>query len=130
MPAFTFNKAERLKSRKLIGQLFREGSSLSAYPLRLIWMPIDKAEGEFHVQFAHSIPRRAFPKAVDRNRLGRKLKEAYRLHKHLLYEHLPAGNQQQYAFMVIYIAKEPMPYRKVASAVRKMIRKWKRQINP
>ncbi|MEM1323892.1 MAG: ribonuclease P protein component [Bacteroidota bacterium] len=127
MPQFTFTKAERLKSKKVIGNLFKQGQSLSSYPLRIVWIPIQPALSSFPVQFSLTVPRRSFPKAVHRNRLRRLLREAYRLNKHWLYEQLP-DDAPQYGIMLIYIAKEELIFAQVESAVQRIIRKWIKQL--
>ena len=84
--SFTFKKEERLKSRKLIGEMFKKGESFGQYPLRLIWVKREENDNEFPIQFTVSVPKKKFPKAVQRNHIKRKVREAYRLHKHKLYE--------------------------------------------
>ncbi len=123
----SFKKGERLKRRKLIGRMFnREGSSFAAYPLRIIWLEAE-LDSDFPAQFALSVPKRAFPKAAHRNVLRRRIREAYRLNKHQLYEVLQDHNKQ-YAIMLLYTAKEPLPYDDIEKAVRKIIRKLTRKL--
>jgi ribonuclease P protein component len=126
MPDYSFEKGERLKSYRVIQRLFEEGHSFVQYPLRLIWLPLDKRRSDFPVQFAMSVPKRSFRRAVPRNRLRRQIREAYRLHKHRLYRSLE-GDERQLAFMVIYIAREPLPYRQIEAAMRELIRRFVRQ---
>ena len=127
MPSFKFKKEERLKSKKLISQIFKEGNSFLVYPIRLVWKSIDPPYNAFPILFSMSVPKRAFPKAVQRNPLRRKIREAYRLNKHFLYEHLtPTG--KQYAFMLLYVAKKPLPYANIEQAVKKMMRKFLKEI--
>lgn len=81
---FTLSKEERLCSRKLIGQLFNGGTakSVSSFPLRAVFMP---AEGETRqAAILVSVPKRCFKHAVDRNRVKRQVREAYRKNKQLL----------------------------------------------
>lgn len=125
MPSFTFKKEEKLKRRKVIQGLFKEGQSFGQYPLRLVWMEVTEREGTFPVQFTASVPKKRYKKAVDRNKLKRKIREAYRLHKHKLYR-VFEGEDKQYAFMVIYVAKEQESFAKIEWAMKKMIRRFTR----
>ena len=127
MPNFTFKKAERLKSRKVISRLFKEGKSFSTYPLRIIWIPTDSSDNTFPAQFSMSVPRRSFAKAVQRNDLRRRIRESYRLNKHLLYQHLE-NSDQQYGLMFIYVAKEALPYSKIELAMKKILKRLTHQL--
>ena len=75
----TLNSSERLKSSKLIEQLFKKGQSFSEFPLRVIYLQSEK--NIHHLQAAFSVSRKNFKKAVKRNRIKRLMKEAYRLQK-------------------------------------------------
>ncbi len=119
MSSFTFKKAERLKSRKTIERLFKEGKSFGVYPLRLVFLKMDEPKSEAPVQFTVSVPKRSFKSAVARNRIKRKVREAWRLNKHWLYKKLEK-EEGQFAFMVIYTGKEDLPYQEIEKAVRNM----------
>ena len=92
---FTLGKDERLKSRKLIEQLFSEGKSFYVQPFKIQYLVTDKmfnAQSRWppgsmpHVQFAVGVPTKNFKKAVDRNKIKRLTREAYRLQKKELQE--------------------------------------------
>ena len=85
----TFKKDERLKSRKLIEQLFKEGKSFSSGPIRIIYLFRDS---DVPVQSGVTVSSKNFKKAVDRNRIKRLLREAYRLQKNDLKELLQSRN--------------------------------------
>lgn len=90
----SFPKAEKLISRKLIDRLFTKGEAkaVSSFPLRLVYMALDNADEDLQVngkckvkvqtQFLVSVPKRCFKHAVDRNRVKRQVREAYRLNRH------------------------------------------------
>ncbi len=122
MPPYTLKKTERLKSRKIIGQLFEEGQSFGVYPLRLIWLAVALPLNDVPFQMALSVPRRTFPKAVHRNLLRRRIREAYRLNKHRLYAKTN-DSSLQYALMFIYTAKEPVAGAVIEGAMQKIIRR-------
>lgn len=86
----TFGKEERLCSRTLIDRLFnKDGSrSMTAYPLRLVYMKTQDGEDIPPAQMLVSVPKRCFKRAVKRNRVKRQVREAYRKNKHILYDRL------------------------------------------
>ncbi|MGZ0015724.1 ribonuclease P protein component [Yeosuana sp. AK3] len=98
---FSFSKKEKLKSKKLIDALFVKGQSVSAFPLRLVYMPTTFSE-DVLFKTGVSVSKRHFKHAVDRNRIKRLMREAYRLNKAVYFNNISAP----YAFMILYIGKE------------------------
>ncbi|CDF81268.1 ribonuclease P protein component [Formosa agariphila KMM 3901] len=101
----TYGKVEKLKSKIIIEKLFTEGKSVSAYPLRLVYLKTN-FEDSVSVKTGVSVSKRNFKLAVDRNRIKRLLREAYRLNKN---EYLGTISSQ-YAFMIIYSGKDIPTY--------------------
>ncbi|RME93030.1 MAG: ribonuclease P protein component [Bacteroidetes bacterium] len=121
MSEFRFRRGERLKSHQEISRLFGRGSqSIGKYPLRLVWREMSKRRSLYPVQFALSVPKKRFKRAVVRNRLRRRIREAWRLHKHELYARLP-DDAPQLAWMVIYVGREEHDYDRIARSMRKLI---------
>ncbi|MEL0455339.1 ribonuclease P protein component [Flavobacteriaceae bacterium SZ-1-7] len=97
----SFPKKEKLKGKKLIDQLFAEGQSVSVFPLRLVYLKTS-FEDEVMAKAGVSVSKRNFKTAVDRNRIKRLMREAYRLNKATYFNNLKA----QHAFMILYIGKD------------------------
>lgn len=103
--SFTYPKHEKLKSQKHIELLFSEGKSVSKYPLRLVYVPVELEKDE-KIKIGVSVSKKNFKKAVDRNHYKRLLRECYRLNKHLLLETI----DRPYAIMLFYQTKEAMTF--------------------
>lgn len=105
----TFGKDERLSSRKWIETTASEGKSFLIHPFKTVWLET-KLETVFPVQVLISVPKKKFACAVDRNRVKRLMREAWRKNKHLLYAALDK-NKKQFSVMLIYIASELPDYK-------------------
>ena len=101
----TFKKEERLKSRKQIKQLFAGGHSYAVYPLRLVWLPIKDPTASVPVQFALTVAKKRIRRASHRNRIRRRIREAWRLNKHQLYQEIE-DQSVSFAFLIIFSGKE------------------------
>lgn len=109
----SFQKIEKLKSKKLIEQLFAEGKSVSAHPLRLIFIESIFIE-DVNLKVGVSVSKRNFKKAVDRNRIKRLLREVYRLQKPIYFNNITT----QYAFMILYIGNKKPIYKHIESKMK------------
>ena len=90
MVRYTLSKKERLSSLKAIEKLFKDGRSMTKYPIRLVWLNTTTSAGrDFPVQVMFSASKKKFSRAVDRNRIKRLLREGYRLYKPTFYDLLP-----------------------------------------
>jgi ribonuclease P protein component len=122
---YTLGKTERLKSRKLIGQLFERGKSFTVSPFKIIYLfePSISNTPDSYLQAGFTVPVKTFKKAVDRNRIKRLTREAYRLQKHSLSKQLSTINQQLFIFF-IYTGKEipnqALVMEKVNTALKKL----------
>ncbi|OQP67969.1 ribonuclease P protein component [Niastella populi] len=105
---YTLNKTERLKRRKIIEQLFGEGRAVAAFPIRVQYKIVDELLA-VPLQAGFSVSSRNFKRAVDRNRIKRLMREAYRLQKAPLEQALQT-KQRRLALFLIYTGKELPEY--------------------
>lgn len=110
---FTFPKKEKLKSQKLIEKLFLEGKAVNAFPLRVLYLQTDFDDGA-KIKTGVSVSKRNFKKAVDRNRIKRLLREAYRLNKPEYFNNITTS----YAFMILYLGKDDTNFDTVNSKMK------------
>ena len=101
---YGFSKKEKLTGKKKIEGLFKKGSSfyLDDFQIRH-----QKVEHEGPHQILISVPKRNFKRAVDRNLLKRRIRESYRINKHLI-EHSPGQSTLYIAF--IYLSKQILTF--------------------
>ena len=107
----TFKKSERLCSRLLMERLFQgDSKSVSAYPMRAVFLPVDKSVQQ-GVSVLISVPKKRFHDAVDRNRVKRQIREAYRKLKHSLVENMVSREEGLLiAFIYVSAKIEPTAY--------------------
>lgn len=124
----TFTKEERLCSKRLIEGLFHKGSSFVVYPYRVVFLPDEVGDSSFGMQSILSVSKRRFKRAVDRNFLKRRMREAFRLKKAAaLYPFLESyGLNMLLAFQ--YIGKEPVPFEIMCQRMDDTLLKLKHEI--
>ncbi|MFS4492697.1 ribonuclease P protein component [Maribacter sp. 2308TA10-17] len=120
----SFPKKEKLKSKKLIDQLFVDGKSVSNYPIKLLYL---KTELPFDVpiQTGVTVPKKNFKSAVKRNRIKRLMRESYRLNKALVFN----NSKGSFAFLFLYLGKEMPDYPLVEKNLTAALHKFKKKIN-
>jgi ribonuclease P protein component len=104
----TFRKSERLCSRKVLNELVLKGHTIHEKPLRLVWLST-VLNSDTAAQAAFTVPKKNFKKAVDRNSIKRRIREAYRKNKSPLYS-LISPMERQFALLFIYTGKEKATY--------------------
>jgi ribonuclease P protein component len=102
----SFGKEYKLCSKKLIDTIFKEGKSVKAFPLTLLYL-IHENSRNVPFQLVISAPKKINRHAHDRNRIKRIVREAIRKNKFILEDFLTASNQQLAIFLV-YTSKEEM----------------------
>ncbi len=103
---FTFKKIERLCSKKAIDELFAKGKSKTQFPFKLIFQTVE-FESEFPARAMFVVPKKKYKRANKRNDIKRRMREVYRLHKHILYQQL---KDQKIDLMFICLSNEELSY--------------------
>lgn len=114
-----FSKKEHLKRKKLIDQLFAEGKSIKAFPIRLVYVQTTLPHPEIAIQAGVSVSKRNHKLAVTRNRIKRLMREAYRKNK----PSTPIA-EKQYAFMLLYMSREVISYVDMEKTMQKLMQKF------
>ncbi len=117
----TFNKKERLKSKKEIELLFSEGKSISKYPVRLVYKK-SNFEENIKIRAGVSASKRNFKKAVDRNCIKRLMRESYRKNKYIV-----PNTTHQFTFMFLFSGKEIPEYSLIESKIKGILQKFVEQ---
>lgn len=113
---FRLPKNERLHSQKLIKELFDKGSSFFLYPFKVIVLDISSEEkGTYQVLF--SVSKKKIKKAVDRNLVKRRIKEAYRLNKSEILSH----KDQNKLIGLIYVSSEIGSFQFIEQKIRQIL---------
>lgn len=115
MEGFTLHKEERLCSQKLIEDLFTSGESFLSYPLKVVFLKTELPQPH-PVLAAFTVSKRNFKRAVKRNLLKRRLREAYRLHKPEFYAEITA-KELHLAIMFVYIGKDIAEYAQIEKSM-------------
>lgn len=123
---YSFSKAERICSKRVIDKLFAGGNtSMAVYPLRAVCMPVERESVPASILI--SVPKRRFRHAVDRNRMKRQVREAYRLNKHVIWKALES---KPYSLSIAFvcIADKPLASANVARSVKKILVRIEEQV--
>ena len=108
----TFGKEEKLCSEKDIDALYKSGSSFLIHPVVVYYAEKPALK---NTQVLVSVSKKKFKRAVDRNLLKRRLREAYRLNKHVL--------QKKHHLALVYIGNEQAPFTLIQHAVTEALKR-------
>lgn len=112
-----FRAFEHLKSRKTIGKIFKEGSLIKAYPLMLFYLKDDSLSLD-RPQVGFSVPAKKLKRAVDRNLMKRRMREAYRLYR----DEVGVDSLPNVAVMLVYVKPDLASYQQVEKSLKKALR--------
>jgi ribonuclease P protein component len=123
MKANSFSKAEKLKSKNQIEQLFAHGKQLTVYPLKLVYLPTEFKDAS-PIKTSVSVSKRLHKKAVARNRIKRLMREAYRLNRPQDFN----KNKTAFALMILYLSKEEPQWQQLNSKMSVLLSRFKSSI--
>ncbi len=107
----TFHKQERLCNHNQVNTIFTQGRHFTIYPIKINWM-IGAADQPVPAQVVVQIQRKHIRHAVKRNLMKRRIREAYRKHKGILYDHLERQDGKL-NIALIYYGNSILPYREL-----------------
>lgn len=117
----TFKKSERLCSKKTIGELFQKGSATTRtfylFPFRLLYRN-DPERTDSLPAILISVSSRNFKKAVDRNLIRRRVREAYRKNKTLLLGSPEKPKQPPAYIIFLYTAREKISFEEIEKSMK------------
>lgn len=114
---FSFDKAERLCSKKALDELFASGKSKSQFPLKLIYKSA-VFESPYPARVVFIVPKKKHRRANKRNTIRRRLREAYRLYKHEMYVAL---GEQKLDLMFVFLSTDVPDYHQLEPVVRSLM---------
>ena len=125
---FTYQKKDKLKSRKQTQFLFAKGQSMNAFPIKLIYTLESNEPGS--VQTGVGAPSRTFRKAVDRNRVKRLLREGYRLERpEFIASSVDALNKLRVNLFFLYTDATVISQKEIQEKIKQLLSRLSEKIN-
>ena len=114
----TYNKQERLKSKKAIDALFSSGKVINESPVKAFYA----LNGEGDLQVGMAVPKRNIKKAVDRNLIKRRMREAYRLNNQAL-KLLVENKKLGLDIMFVYNSQQILTYQELEGKIKVILKR-------
>jgi ribonuclease P protein component len=116
---FKFGKPNKLKSRSTIDLLFKEGKSITVFPLKLVYLELSSATSGT-LKVGVSVSKRHHKTAVARNRIKRLMREAFRLNR----PHYFNNSSTPCALMILYISKKGTTFEELNTTMVKLLQTY------
>ena len=116
---YTLSKEERLSWKRYIDQLFAKGQSFVAFPLRVVYLPVEE-DSLAPVSILISVSKKKFKRAVKRNLIKRQIREVYRVRKYTLIDPLVEKNSRMLVAF-LYLDKEIRSFAEMEKAMTKAL---------
>lgn len=124
MGVYTLPKKERLTNFEIINRVFsKSGKPFFYFPLLLTVIPFESPTECGLTQILVSVSKKKIKKATDRNLIRRRVKEAYRLNKHIQFKQNNSPNRN-FALGIIYLSKEIEPYEKINKSIKHLLHEF------
>lgn len=125
MQSYSFTKDQRLSAKKIIDQLFVHGQRFTVYPFLIVWLSID-LKTEFPVQVLISVSKKKIKRAVDRNLIKRRMREAYRKNNTKLISSIDQS-KTQCALGIVYVGTEMLSYADIEKKILLVLQRLQRE---
>lgn len=116
----TFKKSERVCSHNECNALFGNSLSLFCFPYKVVYRFTDNPDST--VRLLVSVPKRSHKRAVHRNKLKRRTREAFRLNKGIYYN-INTAESKGVDIALIYVSKKQESYEVISESVKKILEK-------
>ena len=128
MMSFTFPRKFSLKSTKSLSALFEKGNKIKNQLFTLVYI-VNQEREQPRIKTAFSVPKRRVKKAVDRNRIKRKMKEVYRIHQPQLLENM-ADLDSSYDVMLIYHGNKEDSFQEIENKIILLLKRFNERLSP
>lgn len=124
--SYRLSRMEKLKSRNLISKLFTKNRHVFAYPIKLIWTQ-DASNSNPGIQVMVSVSKRNNRHAVDRNKVKRLIREAYRTNKGILNKDLES--MPNISLGIIYVGKGVLSHSEIEKGIISSLKKMRKALD-